>query len=57
MRRGIRAIGSARLRDAVAALQVERGVESLGGAVISPGQLVDLAPAFAARIGIRVESP
>ena len=38
-------------------LQIERGVESLGGAVISPSQLVDLAPAFAAQIGVRVEAP
>lgn len=40
---------------AVAELDIARGVERLAGAVISPGQLLDLAPAFAAQIGVRVE--
>jgi hypothetical protein len=36
-------------------LDIARGVERLAGAVISHGQLFDLAPAFAAQIGVRVE--
>ncbi len=39
----------------VAALQIARGIDSLGGAVISMAQLMDLAPAFAAQVGVRVE--
>ncbi|KIF07344.1 pentapeptide repeat protein, partial [Streptomyces sp. RSD-27] len=35
-------------------LGVARGVESLAGAVISPAQLFDLAPALAAQLGVRV---
>lgn len=41
----------------VVELEIERGVESLGGAVISPSQLLDLAPAFAAQVGVRVLHP
>ncbi|MFF0485893.1 pentapeptide repeat-containing protein [Streptomyces sp. NPDC004435] len=36
-------------------LEIARGVESLAGAVISSAQLLDLAPVFAARLGVRVE--
>ncbi|MFJ3304488.1 pentapeptide repeat-containing protein [Streptomyces sp. NPDC086549] len=39
----------------VASLEIARGVERLAGAVISPGQLIDLAPVLAAELGIRVE--
>ncbi|MGX1671325.1 pentapeptide repeat-containing protein [Streptomyces sp. NPDC055400] len=39
----------------VAELAIARGVDRLAGAVISPAQLFDLAPAFAAQIGVRVE--
>ena len=39
----------------VAELDIARGVERLAGAVISPAQLMDLAPVFAAQIGVRVE--
>ncbi|MFI9204936.1 pentapeptide repeat-containing protein [Streptomyces sp. NPDC053048] len=42
---------------AVAELDIARGVERLAGAVVSPAQLIDLAPAFAAAIGVRVEAP
>ncbi|MFF7024316.1 pentapeptide repeat-containing protein [Streptomyces klenkii] len=42
------------LREATE-LDVARGIERLSGAVISPFQLLDLAPAFAAQIGVRVE--
>ncbi|MEU8775114.1 pentapeptide repeat-containing protein [Streptomyces sp. NPDC048606] len=35
-------------------LGVARGVEALSGAVISSAQLFELAPAFAARLGVRV---
>ncbi|GAA2431136.1 pentapeptide repeat-containing protein [Streptomyces glaucus] len=38
-----------------AALDLARGVDRLAGAVISPAQLVDLAPVFAAALGVRVE--
>ncbi|NEB81835.1 pentapeptide repeat-containing protein [Streptomyces sp. SID14478] len=38
-----------------AELGIARGVDRLGGAVISPPQLFDLAPAFAAQLGVRVE--
>ncbi|MFD9353726.1 pentapeptide repeat-containing protein [Streptomyces sp. NPDC060031] len=37
-----------------AELGIARGVEALAGAVISPGQLFDLAPALAAQLGVRV---
>ncbi|MEC4015609.1 pentapeptide repeat-containing protein [Streptomyces sp. H27-D2] len=37
-----------------AQLDIARGVDQLAGAVISPSQLIDLAPAFAAQIGVRV---
>ncbi|OEU97201.1 MULTISPECIES: pentapeptide repeat-containing protein [Streptomyces] len=36
-------------------LDIASGVERLAGATITPGQLMELAPAFAARIGVRVE--
>ncbi|WP_381796872.1 pentapeptide repeat-containing protein [Streptomyces niveus] len=39
----------------VAELGIARGVDRLAGAVISTAQLLDLAPAFAAQIGVRVE--
>ncbi|MFJ6719768.1 pentapeptide repeat-containing protein [Streptomyces sp. NPDC091259] len=41
------------LREAVE-LGIARGVEALAGAVISPAQLYDLAPALAAQLGLRV---
>ncbi len=41
---------------AVAELDIARGVDRLAGAVISPVQLMELAPAFAAQIGVRVEA-
>lgn len=37
-----------------AELGIARGVEALAGAVISPAQLFDLAPALAAQLGLRV---
>ncbi|MEV3950561.1 pentapeptide repeat-containing protein [Streptomyces halstedii] len=40
----------------VAELDIARGVDRLAGAVISPTQLMELAPAFAAQIGVRVEA-
>ncbi|GBQ04081.1 hypothetical protein SSP531S_55710 [Streptomyces spongiicola] len=49
----------ARMRDVdlrrVTELDVARGVEGLSGAVISTAQLMDLAPVFAAQLGVRVE--
>ncbi|WP_433546936.1 pentapeptide repeat-containing protein [Streptomyces sp. CA-294286] len=39
----------------VAELGIARGVERLRGAVISPPQMLDLAPVFAAAMGVRVE--
>lgn len=36
-------------------LEIARGVERLSGAVISMGQLLDLAPVLAVQMGIRVE--
>ncbi|WP_243769212.1 pentapeptide repeat-containing protein [Streptomyces cyanogenus] len=41
------------LRGAVP-LEITRGLDRLSGAVISPGQLLDLAPVLAAAMGIRV---
>ncbi|MEU9036259.1 pentapeptide repeat-containing protein [Streptomyces sp. NPDC048352] len=41
------------LREA-AELGIARGVEALAGAVISAGQLFELAPAMAAQLGVRV---
>jgi hypothetical protein len=41
------------LRGAVS-LEIARGVERLSGAVISTGQLLDLAPVLAGALGIRV---
>jgi uncharacterized protein YjbI with pentapeptide repeats len=38
-----------------AELSIARGLDRLSGAVISTAQLMDLAPAFAAELGIRVE--
>lgn len=43
------------LRDA-AELDIAAGIGQLGGAVISSAQLMDLAPAFAAELRVRVES-
>ncbi|MFE6624258.1 pentapeptide repeat-containing protein [Streptomyces sp. NPDC057740] len=43
------------LRQA-AELDIARGVDRLSGAVISSGQLLDLAPVLAAQLGIRVEA-
>ncbi|MFG3157539.1 pentapeptide repeat-containing protein [Streptomyces sp. NPDC048219] len=37
-----------------APLEVSRGVDRLAGAVISPAQLLDLAPVLAAQLGVRV---
>ncbi|MFF0160160.1 pentapeptide repeat-containing protein [Streptomyces sp. NPDC005263] len=49
----------ATLRDVdlrgAASLEIARGVERLAGAVISPAQLLDLAPVLAGALGIRVE--
>ncbi len=49
----------ARMKDVdlrgAAAVDIARGIDRLDGAVISPSQLLDLAPAFAAAIGVRVE--
>ncbi|MCJ0873690.1 pentapeptide repeat-containing protein [Streptomyces sp. AP-93] len=36
------------------ALEIARGVDALAGAVISAGQLFELAPAMAAQLGVRV---
>ncbi|MCT7351588.1 pentapeptide repeat-containing protein [Streptomyces sp. 15-116A] len=38
-----------------AVLEIARGVDRLAGAVISTGQLLDLAPVLAGELGIRVE--
>ncbi|MGW0766818.1 pentapeptide repeat-containing protein [Streptomyces sp. NPDC002676] len=38
-----------------ASLEIARGLDRLSGAVISTGQLLDLAPVLAAELGIRVE--
>ncbi|MEV7990665.1 pentapeptide repeat-containing protein [Streptomyces sp. NPDC086077] len=43
------------LRGAVP-LEITRGVDRLSGAVISAGQLVELAPVLAGALGIRVEA-
>ncbi|MGD1224320.1 pentapeptide repeat-containing protein [Streptomyces krungchingensis] len=40
---------------AAAELDIARGVDRLSGAVISPTQLLDLAPVLAAEMGIRVD--
>ncbi|MGV9337849.1 pentapeptide repeat-containing protein [Streptomyces sp. NPDC003688] len=51
--------GGATLKDVdlrgAAPLEVQRGLDRLSGAVISTGQLLDLAPLLAAELGIRVE--
>ncbi|MEU4729147.1 pentapeptide repeat-containing protein [Streptomyces sp. NPDC023588] len=39
---------------AASVLEIARGVEALAGAVISPGQLFELAPALAVQLGVRV---
>ncbi|WP_434591414.1 pentapeptide repeat-containing protein [Streptomyces sp. A5-4] len=41
----------------VAELDIARGLDRLTGSVISPSQLLDLAPAFAAQMGVKVASP
>ncbi|MFI0188632.1 pentapeptide repeat-containing protein [Streptomyces sp. NPDC017082] len=38
-----------------APLEITRGLDRLSGAVVSTGQLLDLAPVLAAELGIRVE--
>src|SRR5690242_15381867 len=38
-----------------AEVDIARGVDRLAGAVISPSQLLDLAPVFAAALGVRVD--
>ncbi|WP_246235915.1 pentapeptide repeat-containing protein [Streptomyces boluensis] len=49
-----------RLKDVdlrgAARIDIARGVDRLAGAVISPAQLLDLAPVFAAAVGVRVEA-
>ncbi|MGW0995122.1 pentapeptide repeat-containing protein [Streptomyces sp. NPDC002523] len=51
--------GGATLKDVdlrgAAPLEIVRGLDRLSGAVISTGQLLDLAPVLAADLGIRVE--
>ncbi len=51
--------GNATLKDVdlrgAAPLEITRGLDRLSGAVISTGQLLDLAPVLAAELGIRVE--
>ncbi|WP_190017466.1 pentapeptide repeat-containing protein [Streptomyces lucensis] len=51
--------GGATLTDVdlrgAAPLEIVRGLDRLSGAVISTGQLLDLAPVLAAELGIRVE--
>ncbi|MFJ8083413.1 pentapeptide repeat-containing protein [Streptomyces sp. NPDC096205] len=51
---------SATLKDVdlrgAAPLEIARGVDRLSGAVISPAQLLDLAPVLAAELGVRVEA-
>lgn len=51
--------GGAALKDVdlrgAAPLEITRGLDRLAGAVISTGQLLDLAPVLAAELGIRVE--
>lgn len=51
--------GGATLTDVdlrgAAPLEIARGVDRLAGAVISTGQLLDLAPVLATQLGIRVE--
>ena len=39
-----------------ARLELARGAERLSGAVLSPSQLLDLAPVLAAALGVRVAS-
>lgn len=42
---------------AAVALHLARGVDGLRGAVVTPSQLVDLAPALAAHVGLSVQTP
>ncbi|WP_258036891.1 pentapeptide repeat-containing protein, partial [Streptomyces sp. SM14] len=53
-------LNQATLRDTdlrgVAGLEITRGVERLEGAVVTPAQLLDLAPVLAAAMGLRVEN-
>lgn len=48
----------ARMKDvdlrSVQRIEIARGVDALSGAVISTAQLLDLAPVFAAQLGVRV---
>jgi uncharacterized protein YjbI with pentapeptide repeats len=50
--------GAAQLKDVdlrrAAGLGIARGVERLAGAVISPAQLMELAPVLAAELGVKV---
>ncbi|MFH9130880.1 pentapeptide repeat-containing protein [Streptomyces griseoaurantiacus] len=50
--------GAARMKDVdlrrAAELGIARGVERLSGAVISPAQLIELAPVLAAELGVKV---
>ncbi|MFD7092004.1 pentapeptide repeat-containing protein [Streptomyces sp. NPDC059883] len=52
-------LSGARMKDVdlrtVAELDIARGLDRLAGAVINSAQLLQLAPAFAAQIGVRVE--
>ncbi|KOG34009.1 pentapeptide repeat-containing protein [Streptomyces resistomycificus] len=52
-------LSAATLKDVdlrgAASLEIARGVDRLSGALISPAQLLDLAPVLAAELGIRVE--
>ena len=51
-------LGAVNLTDVdlrgAAPLEIARGVDRLAGAVISPAQLLDLAPVLAAQLGMRV---
>ncbi|MEU0336578.1 pentapeptide repeat-containing protein [Streptomyces sp. NPDC006193] len=51
--------GRATLRDVdmrgAAPLEIARGLDRLSGAVVTTGQLLDLAPVLAAELGLRVE--
>lgn len=54
-------LSHATLRDVdlrgAARLELARGVDRLRGAVVTAGQLLDLAPLLAARLGLRVAEP
>ncbi|MFC0599962.1 pentapeptide repeat-containing protein [Streptomyces palmae] len=47
-------MSGADLREA-ARVDIARGVDALAGALITPDQLLELAPVFAAHLGVRVE--